>query len=154
MPSSNPYRVSPAPITGLTCTLSILNDVIHVAATQRPARKRVIKCLKCDLCRVTRHIGTTLHICPRTYHIYYSLNILVDCFRKANSQDLCDVGRENKCHVYVIKDLIISLQDARDGNVVGHPEQKKNVGIFEYILASMLTVYLDVCSVERSIDWR
>ena len=29
--------------------------------------------------------------------------------------------------------------------VVGHPEpEKKSVGIFEYILASMLKVYLDV----------
>ena len=29
--------------------------------------------------------------------------------------------------------------------IVGHPEpEKKSVGIFEYILASMLKVYLDV----------
>ena len=30
-------------------------------------------------------------------------------------------------------------------SIVGHPEpEKKSVGIFEYILASMLNVYLDV----------
>ena len=32
-----------------------------------------------------------------------------------------------------------------NSNVVGHPEpEKKNGGIFEYVLASMLKVYLDV----------
>ena len=28
--------------------------------------------------------------------------------------------------------------------LVGHPEPEKNVGIFEYILTSMLIVYLDM----------
>ena len=34
--------------------------------------------------------------------------------------------------------------------VVGHPEpEKKSIGIFEYILASMLKVYLDVFKKDR-----
>ena len=44
--------------------------------------------------------------------------------------------------------LLLSEQRARSyamRSLVGHPEpRKKSVGIFEYILASMLKVYLDV----------
>ena len=42
------------------------------------------------------------------------------------------------------------VQEPHPPFIVGHPEPEKNsVGIFEYILASMLKVYLDVFKKDR-----
>ena len=51
-------------------------------------------------------------------------------------------GMKSITYIYYIKQL---LTYASIDMIVGHPEPEKNsVGIFEYILASMLKVYLDV----------